>query len=585
MEPSFAQIPLRLGHDDYQSATSIRYDRGTGQGGLVPIASGGAKRLDFRLRATGADWAGVRRVERCWPRYRRIFVPKRVSARGVAIAHIWPTHAIFAIAALVGFVAFGIWAAAFDIALWAFWLAIAVHHLRGVVREREELAGKLRERSERDDLVGLLNRATFTSRIQATLDAGAVPSVLFIDLDDFKVVNDTWGHNRGDAALVEIAGRITSTLYPPSVAGRLGGDEFGVLLPDGDVAAARAVARRLLSNLARPVSFDGRSTQIEASIGISAGSECQTAEELIREADVAMTIAKEQGKSRFVVFEAARHGGIIRRMGLRAELEQAIAAKQFMVVYQPIVTMPERKVSDCEALVRWQHPTRGLLAPAEFIDIAEETGLIVTLGRWLLNEACCQAAEWQERLGERAPGIAVNVSALQVRHPEFAADIRAALDQSGLDPRRLVVELTESVIIEVGSAMSLISKLSEIGVRIAIDDFGTGYSSLAYLAAYPVNVLKIDRSFVSGLESGQREARLISAIIALGKDLDLSVIAEGVETEEQCATLLEHGCKSFQGYFFAYPMLGHDLAPLLTGAATRGEPFGRGMLVPVEKTA
>jgi len=524
-------------------------------------------------------------------------VPKRESARGANVArvdivravlspdHTLRIHAILGATMLAAFFVAGAWAAAVVVALWVVWLAVAMHGLRGVVHEREELAGKLRERSERDDLVGLLNRSTFISRVQAALDAGDVPAVLFIDLDDFKVINDTWGHTRGDAALVEIAGRITATLYPPNIAARLGGDEFGVLLPAGDVAAARAVARRLLVNFTRPVSIEGRSSQIEASIGISAGSQGRTAEELIREADVAMTIAKEQGKSRFVVFEPARHGGVIRKMGLRGELEQAIAAKQFTVVYQPIVTMPDRTVSDCEALVRWQHPTRGLLAPAEFIDIAEETGLIVHLGRWLLQEACGEAAEWQDRLGDRAPGIAVNVSALQVRQPGFAADVRAVLALSGLDPHRLVVELTESVIIEVGSAISLISQLSEIGVRIAIDDFGTGYSSLAYLASYPVNVLKIDRSFVSGLDTGPREARLVSAIIALGKDLDLSVIAEGVETEEQCTMLLEHGCKSFQGYFFAQPMRGHDLTPLLTGAATRGEPFGRGMLVPVERTA
>jgi diguanylate cyclase (GGDEF)-like protein len=538
------------------------------------------------------------------------FVPKRASARGASQAlsetvragsgpgRIWHTYLLVGLAAIAPVLLVYEWAqgrvadlpliaaaSVVLILLWASRLAATVEHLRRALSDREELAGRLREQAERDVLVGLLNRAAFMSRIRAALDAGQSLGVLFIDLDDFKVINDTWGHARGDEALVEVASRVTGLVDPPNLAARLGGDEFGILLPGGDVAAARVVAGRILQNFARPVSVDGRSMPIVASIGVTAGGPATTAEALIREADVAMTLAKEQGKNRFVVFEAAMHGSVIRRMGLRAELEQAIATHQFTVVYQPIVTMPEGAVSDCEALVRWQHPTRGLLPPAEFIDIAEESGLIVQLGRWLLSEACAEAAEWQSRLGDRAPGITVNVSALQVRDSSLASDIRAALDRSGLEPRRLVVELTESVIIEAGSATSLIAELSEIGVRMAIDDFGTGYSSLAYLASYPVNVLKIDRSFISGLDVGPREARLVSAIIALGKDLELSVIAEGVETEEQCLTLLQHGCRSFQGYYFAHPMRGHDLAPLLSAAASRHEPFGKGLLIPLERSA
>jgi EAL domain-containing protein (putative c-di-GMP-specific phosphodiesterase class I) len=209
----------------------------------------------------------------------------------------------------------------------------------------------------------------------------------------------------------------------------------------------------------------------------------------------------------------------------------------------------------------------------------------VSLGRWLLDEACSEAAEWQARLGDAAPGVAVNVSALQVRDPMFATDVRNALIRSGLDPHRLIIELTETILIEIGSAISLVSELSGIGVRIAIDDFGTGYSSLAYLASYPVDILKIDRSFVSSLQIGPRDTRLVSAIIALGMDLGLAVIAEGVETEEQLALLVEHGCTSFQGYYFARPMLGHDLIPLLVGAAARHERFTKSLLVPVERTA
>ncbi len=471
------------------------------------------------------------------------------------------------------------------IMLWAGRLAITVNRLRVALSEQAKLEGKLREQAEKDVLVGLLNRASFMNRVRAALDAGDALAVLFIDLDDFKVINDTCGHPGGDAVLIEVAHRVTSLLRPPDVAARLGGDEFGILLPGGDTAAAKAVASRVLLNLARPVIVEGRAVHIEASIGISTGSPGKGAEDLIRESDVAMYLAKSHGKNQFLVFEAAVHQSVIKRMGLRAELEEAIALKQFTVVYQPIVRMPDGSVADCEALVRWQHPVRGLLAPGEFIDIAEETGLIVSLGRWLMLEACNEAAEWVRRLGENAPGVAINVSALQVRHPNFASDVRRALEHSGLEPHRLAIELTESILIEVGSATTIVSELNDIGVRIAIDDFGTGYSSLAYLAAYPVDVLKIDRSFVAALEAGPRDARLVSAIIALGTDLGLAVIAEGVETEAQLKALLGHGCLLFQGYYFSRPMLGHDLMPLLAGAVARHEPFTKNLLVPVERSA
>ena len=471
------------------------------------------------------------------------------------------------------------------VALWAARLFLTVRHLRSALDERAELEGRLRERSEKDVLVELLNRAAFMNRVRSALAAGDAIAVLFIDLDDFKVINDTCGHPGGDHVLIEIAHRLTALIRPPDIAARLGGDEFGILLPGGDAAAAQAVASRLIQNLARPFSVEGRALHIEASIGISTGGPGKSADDLIREADVAMYLAKGQGKGRFVVFEAAMHASVIKRMGLRAELEEAIALKQFTMVYQPIVAMPEGTVADCEALVRWQHPSRGLLAPHDFIDLAEESGLIVPLGRWLLMEACAEAAEWKRRLGDDAPGVAVNVSALQVRNPAFASDVRAALDHSGLDPNRLIIELTETILIEVGSATSLVSELNDIGVRIAIDDFGTGYSSLAYLAAYPVDVLKIDRSFVSGLETGPREARLVSAIIAMGNDLGLSVVAEGVETETQLSSLMDRGCQSFQGFYFARPMLGHDLVPLLAGAAARHEPFAKGILVTLERSA
>ncbi len=457
--------------------------------------------------------------------------------------------------------------------LWAARLWLTVRRLRRSLDERQALEWQLREQAERDSLLGLLNRASFIARLRATLAANQAAAVLYVDLDNFKVINDTLGHPGGDEALVEVARRIESLLRPPDIAARLGGDEFGVLLPAADVRSAEAVAVRLLQRIERPIHADGREFFIHASIGISCGGPEKATEDLIREADVAMYLAKGKGKSRAVVFEAEMHADVMRRIELRSDLEQALMLHQFTVLYQPVVTMPGGVVRDCEALIRWQHPVRGLLLPEEFIELAEETGIIVNLGRWMLDEACHEAVRWQERLGKAAPGVAINISALQVSRPGFTDEIAAALDRNGLAPRRLAIEITESILIEVDSATSVVAELARTGVRVAIDDFGTGYSALSYLATYPVDILKIDRSFVSSVDSGPREARLASAIIALGKDLDLQVIAEGVETESQHATLAKHGCTSFQGYLFARPMAGRDLLPLLEAAARRHEPF------------
>jgi diguanylate cyclase (GGDEF)-like protein len=468
--------------------------------------------------------------------------------------------------------------------LWAARLWLTVRQLRRALDERQALEWQLREQAERDSLLGLLNRASFIARLRATLAANQAAAVLYVDLDNFKVINDTLGHPGGDEALVEVARRIEGMLRPPDIAARLGGDEFGVLLPAADVQSAEAVAGRLLQRIERPIHADGREFFIHASVGISCGGPEKATEDLIREADVAMYLAKGKGKSRHVVFEAEMHADVMRRIELRSDLEQALMLHQFTVLYQPVVTMPGGVVRECEALIRWQHPVRGLLLPEDFIELAEETGIIVNLGRWMLDEACHEAVRWQEQLGKAAPGVAINISPLQVSRPGFPDEIEATLDRNGLDPRRLAIEITESTLIEVESATSVVAELAKAGVRIAIDDFGTGYSALSYLATYPVDILKIDRSFISSVDAGPREARLASAIIALGKDLDLQVIAEGVETESQLAVLVKHGCTSFQGYLFARPMAGRDLLPLLEAAARRHEPFTKD-LRPLKRSA
>ena len=471
------------------------------------------------------------------------------------------------------------------IMLWAARLALTVEHLRRALNARAELEGRLREQAERDVLVELLNRASFMNRVRAALTAGDAMAVLFIDLDDFKVINDTCGHSGGDTVLIEIAHRVTGLLRPPDIAARLGGDEFGILLPGGDIAAAQSVAARILQNLARPMSVDGRAVHIEASIGISTGGPGKVAEDLIREADVADVPGQGPGQEP-VRGLRGRHAR--QRHPADGPASGARAGDRRPAVHAPLpadrddARRPGFRLRSSGPLAapRPRPPVAGGIHRPRRGDRADRQP-----GPLAAPQACCEAAEWKERMGKPAPGVAVNVSALQVRHPSFASDIRSALEESGLDPDRLVIELTETILIEVGSATTLVAELNDIGVRIAIDDFGTGYSSLAYLAAYPVDVLKIDRSFVSRLETGPREARLISAIIALGTDLGLSVIAEGVETQEQLKLLMQHGCVMFQGYFFSRPMLGHDLVPLLAGSITRHEPFTKNLLVPLDRSA
>jgi diguanylate cyclase (GGDEF)-like protein len=468
--------------------------------------------------------------------------------------------------------------------LWASRLGLTVRRLQRSLDERAALEWQLREQAERDALLGLPNRASFLARLRTTLASGQAVAVLYVDLDNFKTINDTCGHPAGDEALIEVARRVESLLRPPDIAARLGGDEFGVLLPAADAPSAVAVASRLLERLERPISVAGREMFVHASVGVSRGGPEKAADDLIREADVAMYLAKGKGKSRQVLFEAEMHADVMRRIALRSDLEQALALRQFTVLYQPIVTMPGGVARDCEALARWQHPVRGLLSPEEFIDLAEKTGVIVDLGRWLLSEACREAARWSDELGGSAPGVAVNVSALQVSRPGFAEEVAGALDRTRLDPHRLAVEITESTLIEVESATSVVRDLSKTGVRVAIDHFGAGYSALSYLTTYPVDILKIDRSFVAALDSGPGEARLASAIVALGKDLGLQVVAEGVETESQLHALVKHGCTAFQGYLFARPMAGRDLMPLLAAASSRHEPFTHD-LRPLRKSA
>ena len=433
-----------------------------------------------------------------------------------------------------------------------------VSDLRRTLSQRRVLEAELERRALHDPLTGLANRAVFNDRLEHALARRQHPvAVLFLDLDDFKTVNDTLGHAAGDAVLRSAADSLRRTVRPADTVARLGGDEFAVLLDDSlDMYEAGLVADRLISALQTPASVAGHQDAIGASIGISLGSGAShTAEELMREADIAMYVAKGKGKGRFTMFDATTHEAVVRGMELRGDMEAAIRDEQFELHYQPIINLASREVTGVEALVRWRHPTRGLLLPADFIPLAEMTGAIVPLGRWILQEACREAAGWAaegEAAADRCMGV--NLSALQLVQPGLGDLVAEALESSGLAPWQLILELTESARLDQEAASANLTQLRQIGVRLAIDDFGTGYASLNQLGRIPFDIVKIDRSFVTQLSPGSRAESLIYGIVDLARRLGVSVVAEGIENEVQYTRLRNIGCAYGQGFLFARPM-------------------------------
>ena len=377
---------------------------------------------------------------------------------------------------------------------------------------------------------------------------------MFIDLDDFKGVNDTLGHAVGDQLLRGVASRLVRSVRSEDVVARLGGDEFAVLVrrPSGRRARRRR-ARRAHAQVVRPAGHRRRASCVfvSLSIGIATSRHAHThAEELLRDADVAMYDAKEGGKRRFSVFAPAMRDSIVRRHGLKAELEHAIEQRELVVQYQPIVDLTTGKTVSVEALVRWNHPGRGRIPPLEFIPLAEETGLIVPLGRYVLEEACA-------RVSERHPDlqVQVNLSAIELEHPDLLETIAGVIQRTGIAPGRLVLEVTETLLVKdaVRGAETL-QQLRDIGVQLALDDFGTGYSSLSYLRNLPLDSLKIAREFVEGLAFSDHDAAFVRLIVGLAKTVGLKVVAEGIETRAQLDMLREIGCDLGQGYYFAAPM-------------------------------
>jgi diguanylate cyclase (GGDEF)-like protein len=442
--------------------------------------------------------------------------------------------------------------------------------LRDNSRLLDDLDARQRElahRASHDALTGLSNRTELARAINAALeDDPSSVTVGLIDLDDFKAINDDLGHAVGDALLTAVAERIVSSVPATCMVARLGGDEYALLLR-GDAAAALA---SVAAELRRPVHAGGYELVVEASTGLAPARPGDTAQELLRRADVAMYEAKGQGKGRQVGYEPAMDQRTAALARLAADLRIAFDTDQLFLLYQPIVSMPGGELFGVESLVRWTHPERGPIGPAEFIPAAERTGLIVPLGAWILEQACRQAVRWQQELGDAAPRtVTVNVSARQLREAGFAADVADVLRRTGLAPDVLTVEVTETAVFDGGTAMEELRAIAAQGVKIALDDFGTGHSSLGLLRTCPADILKVDKSFVDDIVAGGHEAVVAAALIRICDGMRLRAVAEGVETADQAAELYRLGYRYAQGYYYGRPMTAADIATFHPAAEQR----------------
>jgi len=431
------------------------------------------------------------------------------------------------------------------------------------ITDQKALEEQLRRQAFHDDLTGLPNRALFIERLQHAIDRlgrQRTPiAVLFIDLDDFKTVNDSLGHTTGDRLLVAVAKRARDCLRSVDTIARLGGDEFAVLLEDvADAEVPSDIAARILASLRRPLHLHRQELTIGASIGIAvAHSPKQMASDLLRNADLAMYSAKDHGKGCVEVFQPKLKRAATTRLRLKVDLQRALDAGEFNLRYQPLVRLSSGELVGMEALARWHHPRRGELLPGEFIGLAEESGLILPLGRWVLLEACRQARMWQtDGLGQPHPlGVSVNVSVRQLQDPALPGDVASALERFGLDPGLLTLEITESVLMQdTGLTQESLRRLKAVGVRLVIDDFGTGYSSLSYIRRFPIDGVKVDRSFIDAVDTDREEADLVRSIITLSRRLKLETVAEGIERWGQLARLRALGADIGQGYYLATPL-------------------------------
>ena len=441
------------------------------------------------------------------------------------------------------------------------------------ISERKVFEQQLQHQAFHDTLTGLPNRALFMNRLQHALIRSQhhMPqnlfALLFVDLDLFKVVNDSLGHEAGDHLLVAVAKRLQQAVRPQDTVARFGGDEFMILLEDlADETAVHTIVEELLQQMRVTEMIDGYEIVVTASIGVAfnhAGADSTS--DLLRYADAAMYQAKREGKGRYHVFDGRTSISLLERLELEQELRRALDQQEFRVYYQPIIDLTNQKVIGMEALIRWEHPRLGLIAPAQFIHTAEETGLIVPMGRWVLEEACRQAQQWQSERKDATPlELSVNLSAKQLQQANLVAEIAEVLRKTGLAPMSLKLEITESVAMnDAESTLARLYELKALGVKLAIDDFGMGYSSLSYLKRFPVDTLKIDRSFVAGLGQNAEDTAIVQAVVTMAHTVGLTVTAEGVETTEISDHLQGLGCDLAQGYYFAKPLPSAGLEVLL----------------------
>lgn len=427
--------------------------------------------------------------------------------------------------------------------------------------EAEEIAERFTRDALHDPLTGLANRALFLDRLQHALQATGrhrMPlATVLLDLDGFKEINDSYGHAVGDELLCAVAKRLTEAVRSVDTVARLGGDEFALVIEDVDEAGKETVIERVKRALVAPFLIQGQPRQIGGSFGmvLSRGN-IDSPNDMLRRADMAMYAAKREGKFGHAIFETGMHTAMVFRLEMKSALQLALTKREFVLHYQPVVELPGGRIMGMEALVRWNRPDGGLVGPNEFIPLAEETGMIVPLGWWVLEEACRQFSHWRGTASkDRELTLHVNLAARQLHDPQATAQVLDAMSKSGLLADRLVLELTEtSIMADVESSLVAMQKLTALGVRMSIDDFGTGYSSLSYLQKLPVSVLKIDKSFVDSVAESKEGAALVRAIIGVGQALELQVVAEGVERVEQVGRLQALNCRFAQGYFFSRPL-------------------------------
>ncbi len=440
------------------------------------------------------------------------------------------------------------------------------------VTDRHRLEEELRHRAFHDSLTGLANRALLRDRIGHAM-ARRQPNpaaLLVLDLDGFKHLNDSLGHLAGDHALVTVADCLQSVSRPGDTVARLGGDEFALLIEDVTQQQVDMVADRIIEAIAQPFQWDGQEVGVGASVGIAfVAPGLHGADDLVRNADVALYAAKAAGRGLVRTFDTSMHDAALARFELERDLRHAINDDQLVLQYQPIVELDTRQLIGFEALIRWQHPTRGLLLPQEFIPIAEETGLIVPIGRWALATACHAAAHWNTEHADLGPlYVSVNISSRQLDDPQIVQDVAAALAAAHLDPEQLLLEITETALMhDTQAALARLNALKALGTRVAVDDFGTGYSSLSYLQRFPIDTIKIDKTFVDDITTNRDDATFLEAVLRLSDTLHLRTVAEGIETREQAHILHELGCQLGQGFHYAEPLDPTDLADLLTRQA------------------